>query len=46
MKSGNYIRKSTQLNFRHWVFPGNKDQKPSWQNMGKMAAARNEFCLK
>jgi hypothetical protein len=46
MKRENYIIKSTQLNFYHGVFCVNKDQKPSGQNMGIMATAHNEYCLK
>jgi hypothetical protein len=37
MKRRNHIEKSTQLNFHQWAFRGNKDQKPRWYIMGKMA---------
>jgi hypothetical protein len=34
-KKENYIIKSAQFYFYHWIFCVNKDQKPSGQNMGK-----------
>jgi len=45
-KKRKYIIKSKYLNFPQWVFCGNKDQKPGGQNISKMAAAHNEYCLK
>ncbi len=34
------------MSFRYWVFCGNKDQKPTWLYMGKMAIVHNEYYLK
>jgi len=31
---------------RYLAFCGNKDQKPNWQNMGKMAKDQKEYCSK
>jgi hypothetical protein len=40
------IVKSTQTNIHYQAFFDNKGQKPSWQNMGIMATAQNEYGLK
>jgi len=34
------------LNLYRWVFCGNKDKKPSGQNIGKTATAYNEYGLR